>query len=227
MICTICNLKKDSSLFYYRLDTNKYRTSCKECTKSHIKKYRINNYEKVVESKRKYYYENQEKCCERSRNWYNENKESISEYRIVYIRNKRQNDTEFKIYSNIQSRIYTALKNKNLQKQCSTIDIIGCSIKFYKMWLEYQFDKEMNWDNHGDYLHIDHVKPCSSFNLLNDIEVKECFNWKNVRPVEKTKNLIKNDKIDYELINNHKQLVKSFATKVNLKKFTGSEHTEV
>ena len=81
----------------------------------------------------------------------------------------------------------------------------------------------MNWDNHGDYWHIDHVKPCASFDLLNDIEIKECFNWKNVRPLEKTLNLSKNDKVDNVLINNHKKLVKSFATKVNLKEFTGSE----
>ena len=44
---------------------------------------------------------------------------------------------------------------------------------------------------------------------------------------KKTLNLIKNDKIDYQLIYNHNQLVKLFATKVNSKEFTGSEYTEV
>ena len=52
MICKTCNIEKDTSEFYYRLDTNKYRTSCKKCTKLHIKQYRDNNYDKVVESKK-------------------------------------------------------------------------------------------------------------------------------------------------------------------------------
>jgi hypothetical protein len=223
MKCKICNLEKDSSLFYFRLDTNKYRTSCKECTKSHIKQYRTDNCEKIVESKKKYYYKNQEKCCERSRDWYDKNKDKRLKDHTIYIKNRRQNDYEFKLYSNIQSRIYMALNNNNIIKQFSTLEIIGCSIDFYKTWLEYQFDEKMNWDNHGDYWHIDHVKPCASFNLLNEIEVKECFNWKNVRPLEKFHNLSKNCKIDELLIHNHKKLAESFATKVNLKKFTGSE----
>lgn len=225
MICKTCNIEKELNEFYYRLDTKKYRTSCKNCIKLNIKEYRTDNYDKVVDSKKKYYYKNQEKCCERSRDWYSKNKDVRNKHHIIYIRNRRQNDIEFKIYSNIQSRIYTALKNS--EKYNTTIEIIGCSIKFYKMWLEYQFDEKMNWDNHGDYWHIDHVKPCASFNLLNEVEVKECFNWKNVRPIEKTLNLIKNDKIDYQLIYNHNQLVKLFATKVNSKEFTGSEYTEV
>lgn len=227
MICKICNLDKDSSLFYFRLDTNKYRTSCKECTKSGIKYYRNANPEIVVESKKKYYYKNQDKCCERSRDWYDKNRDTRLRKHTKYIRNKRHTNTEFKLYSNIQSRIYTALKKDTLAKQTSTIDIIGCSIKFYKTWLEFQFDEKMNWNNHGDYWHIDHVKPCASFNLLNGAEVKECFNWQNVRPLEKSRNLSKNSKIDEALIHNHKKLVESFATKVNLKEFTGPELTGV
>jgi len=41
------------------------------------------------------------------------------------------------------------------------------------------------------------------------------------------KECVKNDKIDIDLIYNHKNIVNSFATKVNLKKFTGPEYTGV
>lgn len=140
---------------------------------------------------------------------------------------RRKTDAEFKIYSNIQTRIYSALKSNNISKQNSTIEIIGCSILFYKFWLEFQFNEKMNWDNHGSYWHIDHVKPCASFNLLNEYELKECFNWKNVRPIEKDINLKKNDKIDNQLIQYHKKIVSLFATKNNLKELFGSEYTEI
>jgi hypothetical protein len=98
----------------------------------------------------------------------------------------------------------------NVEKSDITLDIIGCSIMFYREWLEYQFDDKMNWENHGDYWHIDHVKPCSSYNFFNENEIKECFSWKNVRPIQKSINLQKNDKIDNELIALHKDKVKSF-----------------
>ena len=47
----------------------------------------------------------------------------------------------------------------------------------------------MTFDNYGEW-HIDHVKPCSSFDLTNEQEIYECFNWKNIRPCWKKLNLI-------------------------------------
>jgi len=210
MKCEKCQIDKDLSEFYFRKDSNNYRANCKECVKQLRKIYRTENYDKVIESKKEYYYNNQEKCCERSRDWYENNKEIKNQKHTVYIRTRRQNDIEFKIYSNIQSRIYSALKSNNNNKKDSTLNIIDCSIEFYKNWLEFQFNENMNWNNHGEYWHIDHVKPCASFDLLDDNQIKDCFSWKNVRPIEKVLNLSKNDKLDIDLINNHKKIVKNY-----------------
>lgn len=226
--CSDCHETKNLSDFYFRKESNTYRQTCKLCFKQNRKQYRDTNKENIQESKKQYYYENQEICCKRSRDWYAKNKEIKNEKHVVYIRNRRRTDNDFKVYSNIQSRIYSALHSNNVKKIDNTLDIIGCSIAFYKSWLEYQFDDNMNWDNHGNYWHIDHVKPCESYNMSDDNELKECFNWSNVRPVEKTLNLIKNDKIDNVLIESHKNLVKTFATKLASKDASGSEQkTEV
>lgn len=56
----------------------------------------------------------------------------------------------------------------------------------------------MTMENYGRMWHIDHVMPCSSFDLDN---MKECFNWKNMRPFKKEKNLKKSSKIDkYQIV---------------------------
>ena len=52
----------------------------------------------------------------------------------------------------------------------------------------------MNWDNYGEW-EVDHIKPCSSFNLLNEEERKECFHYSNLQPLWKGDNREKHDKI--------------------------------
>ena len=48
----------------------------------------------------------------------------------------------------------------------------------------------MTWENHGEW-HIDHIKPCASFNLLNEDEQKKCFHYTNLQPLWASENLSK------------------------------------
>ena len=54
----------------------------------------------------------------------------------------------------------------------------------------------MTLENYGKFWHIDHVCPCSKFDLSNLDEVNKCFNWKNLRPYLSHKNIQKNNKIN-------------------------------
>ena len=38
---------------------------------------------------------------------------------------------------------------------------------------------DMNWSN----IESDHVKPITSFDVSNDEELNEAFNWKNTQPL--------------------------------------------
>ena len=51
----------------------------------------------------------------------------------------------------------------------------------------------MTWENHSEW-HIDRIKPCSKFNLLNETEQKVCFHYKNLQPLWSINNLVKGDK---------------------------------
>ena len=51
-----------------------------------------------------------------------------------------------------------------------------------KAHLENLFEDEMAFDNYG-FWEIDHIKPIASYNLKNEDELLECFNYKNLQPL--------------------------------------------
>ena len=51
----------------------------------------------------------------------------------------------------------------------------------------------MTWKNYGEW-HIDHIKPCSKFNLTDEEEQKKCFNYKNLQPLWASENTSKGAK---------------------------------
>ena len=53
---------------------------------------------------------------------------------------------------------------------------------------------KMSWDN----IHIDHIKPVSSFNLDDEEEFLDCCHYTNMQPLLAKDNLSKNDKWSFE-----------------------------
>lgn len=106
-----------------------------------------------------------------------------------YYKNKKLNDIDYRIASNLRSRLLKALKEN--WKSGKTIELLGCSIKELRLHLENKFNENMNWNNYATYWEIDHIKKCSSFNLSNPKEQKICFNYTNLQPLEKSINRCK------------------------------------
>ena len=53
--------------------------------------------------------------------------------------------------------------------QKKTLELTDCTISYLMGYLEGKFTEGMTWENHGLW-HIDHIKPCASFNLLIEDE---------------------------------------------------------
>ncbi len=106
-------------------------------------------------------------------------REKRREHYNNYHRNKYQNDPIHRIKQKIRSRINSAIKT---QKPDSSINILGITINDYRKWLAYEGAV-------GD--EIDHVKPLAAFNLQNENELYEAFNWKNTRLISRHENRIK------------------------------------
>jgi hypothetical protein len=138
------------------------------------------------------------------------------EYMINYLKNRKK-DPNYKMRYVLRSnllksvcRIQGGIKSKR------TMEYINCSIDFFKEWFEFLFDHNMNWQNHGSYWHIDHIRPCSSFDLTKQENIYECYNWTNLRPLKKEENLLKGDVINEELIEYYKDMKEAFLGQIEM-----------
>lgn len=99
---------------------------------------------------------------------------------------RRDNDPIYRLRHNLSTRLWLTV-SKKLGK---TVELVGCSYDDLVSHLESKFIDGMTWDNYGKW-HVDHIRPCSSFNLSNVEQQKECFHWTNLQPLWAKDNLSK------------------------------------
>lgn len=198
MKCTKCGTDKPKTEEYFQLrtDTGKFRRQCRDCRKKHIDAYNHADIERTRRRNRESYAKYREKNIKRTRQYKLDNSDWWREYMLNYTKKRKRESVEFRIKHNLRSRIRYALLGKNKSK--STMELLGCTIEEFKYHLESQFKDGMSWDNYGRYgWHIDHIRPCSSFDLTNPEQQKECFHYTNLQPLWAEENLKKGDRYDY------------------------------
>ena len=170
MICKRCGIKKPYTNEFFPERTGGYlRKTCNICWRK-----------KRTEYKKEWRENHKERDFQNRKEWYKKNPSYLKEW----MKNKRKNDVNFKIASYYRNRVLRALKNYSKGKQLKTIELIGCSIDELKKHLEINFKEGMTWENYGyNGWHVDHIIPCSKFNLSNIEEQKKCFNFKNLQPL--------------------------------------------
>jgi len=97
-------------------------------------------------------------------------------------------------------RLSYVLKRDNIQKTEHTFDLVGLTPDNFKKYIQKLFKKGMNWANYGAW-HIDHIKPCASFDLRCPVQQLACFHYSNLQPLWAADNMKKRDKLNYEKTN--------------------------
>jgi hypothetical protein len=91
----------------------------------------------------------------------------------------------------MRSRIGKVLRERNIGKQDKTYDLLGCSKEDFIKYFESKFTEGMSWDKVGKFIHVDHIKPCCSFDLTQEEEQQKCFHYTNLQPLWAKDNLSK------------------------------------
>lgn len=191
--CRVCNEEKSLEEYHRRVRKSGVIYYCLNCKKCETARKKTLEYkEKAKRRSKEYYIENREQILEKVKIYTQENRRKVSDYQARYRSERKQTDIEFKLTDLLRKRISSAFEKS---KSTRSMDLLGCTIGYFRKWLEWQFDSNMTTNNHGSYWHIDHVVPCASFELEKSEEQFICFNWKNCRPLEKNKNSQKSDKI--------------------------------
>lgn len=110
---------------------------------------------------------------------------------VVDTENKKRK-LESKIASRLRTRIGHLVRSNGFRKSDSTERLLGCSIDFFMGYIEALFLDGMSWENYGvneDNWHIDHIKPCNTFDLFDEEEQQRCFHYTNLRPLWSKDNL--------------------------------------
>lgn len=143
-----------------------------------------------------------------------ENRDKVNEYQKVnrykyknrinkYILQRRKDDELFRLGMNIRGLIKQSFKKKKHNKTSKTVDILGCSILEFKIYMESKWESWMNWDNYGKYFakqnegwDIDHIIPIC---LAKDKEELMTLNhYTNLQPLCSYINrVIKRNKIEF------------------------------
>ena len=149
---------------------------------------------KDVERVRLWRISNPDKPNEYARRYSARNPDKRNELAKAYQRRKRAT-VEGKLLLLLRSRLSSVLGRRKTQKSQHTIELLGCSIAQLVQHLENKFKVGMTWDNQGLW-HVDHIRPCASFDLTDPIQQRECFHYLNLQPLWAEDNMKKGAKYD-------------------------------
>lgn len=180
--CTKCGVEKPLEGFYIAKTKCGHMSQCKICKNARSK----NHYNK---NKASYHI--------RRKRHQKENPEKWVEYQRKSKMKRRHSDKSYALLCNLRRRMSYVLKRKST-KMDTSMNLIGCSREHLKQHIEAQFTEGMTWDNYGKWS-IDHIIPCSSFNLSTVEEQRKMCHYTNLQPLWHKDNIKKSNNISYNM----------------------------
>lgn len=108
-------------------------------------------------------------------------------------------DLGYRTEKQLRKYILESVKRQSALKQSKFKKLLGIEINEFIKYIESQFTSEMSWENRSlSTWHIDHIRPCESFDLTDKEQQMVCFNYRNQQPLSATENFVKHDRYSAE-----------------------------
>ncbi|MCR4307083.1 MAG: hypothetical protein NUV80_00825 [Candidatus Berkelbacteria bacterium] len=183
--CSKCGEVKRQLEFYRDKRTKDgHYSACKSCHFSN---------KNIAESKKRWREKNKEKRREYMIEWRKKHAERLVEYNRNYQKKWRV-DPKNKLDSNMKRMIWEVMKGQKARRRWC--DLLGYTVEDLMKHLESKFEGWMTFENYGEW-EIDHIKPKSLFKYETPEgpQFKECWALENLRPLEKSENRKKYNKL--------------------------------
>lgn len=189
----------------------KYRIKNRERRTAYTRQWRLDHLKQTKENEQRYYLENREKIKRRGqlyssenrnkrnkiqRKYRHENRELLNKKERQYAAQRYRLDPNYRMTVLIRCRINEILRG--FSKAAPSLKLLGCTIPELWEHLETNFRPGMTRKNRGPIWHVDHIRPCASFDLTDPAQQRECFNYKNLQPLFAFDNLSKGAKHNRE-----------------------------
>lgn len=102
-------------------------------------------------------------------------------------RERYQNDPRYRMEKRLRAAMTQAMRlyGKGTRKSAAFERLVGCTLTEFMAHIEAQFAEGMSWES--DF-HIDHIRPCCSFDLTDPEQQRQCFHYSNLRPLSPHEN---------------------------------------
>lgn len=138
--------------------------------------------------------QNPDKVRDKQKRYQKKHPEKMRAHWLKKYKRRLKRDAYFRATRSLRSRIRSFFRGRT--KSVSAMVLLGTTPVKLRARLEAQFKPGMSWDNYGYYgWHIDHIKPCASFDLSDPEQQKQCFHYTNLQPLWAKENYDKSDKI--------------------------------
>lgn len=197
-VCRTCNEEKLAGEFTKSIKgADGYSVHCKVCAK--VISQELHN---TAESRKQHEKDN-ERCCTSCKVWkpfseffhdakgkhglMSRCKVCVNAYNKQWDKNKRETDAGFRMLSNLRRRMVIEVqkikaRGNDASKCDCSLNLLGEDIKTIKAHMEERFQEGMTWDNYGKW-HVDHIRPCASFDLTIEENQRRCFHYTNLQPL--------------------------------------------
>lgn len=138
---------------------------------------------------------------QRARKWKALNKEHHVASSVEYTRKRLRVDPYYRLQRQLRGRLRKAFLAQGSVRAARSAELVGCTPAELKCWIEAQFQPGMSWENYGYRgWHIDHIRPCISFDLNDPEQQRQCFHYTNLQPLWGAENRAKWHRTDWQSV---------------------------